>query len=170
MEQIILTHGVKFLPSELYKTEVNAMSLSRFTKTGDLKEIKGWARPDVYETWLAILGPGEYDKVVRAMNNRVDRMDVVRAQYVVSKGPDEWYEEYNPVYYAMNENHELSGKFIGLILWDVMLGRPENWGFHKVDKTIVTEDSLIEDIEVMEYFRIDDFPRAGRWRDASTQN
>jgi hypothetical protein len=104
----------------------------------------------VYKTWLARLPRGEYAKIVRAMNTRIDRMDVVRAQYVVCKSGEQWHEEYEPVHYAMHENREFSGKFIGLILWDVMNSRPDNWAFHKIDKTIVDENNLPEDIQVME--------------------
>lgn len=141
------------------------MSLARFTSTGDLRPVRRWARPEAYEAWLAVLPPGEYEKIIQAMNARIDRMDVVRAQYVVCRSGDEWYEEYEPVYYAMGEDRELAGKFIGLILWDVMLGRLEDWAFHKIDKTIMDENNLVEDIQVIEYFRAHDFPRPGRWRD-----
>ena len=73
------------------------------------------------------------------MNAKIDRMDVVRAQYVVCKSGDEWFEEYDSVYYAMEENREFAGKFIGLILWDVLNTRFEDWMFHKIDKIIVDE-------------------------------
>jgi hypothetical protein len=141
------------------------MSLVRFTETGDFKPIRRWSPPQVYETWLTMLPTGEYDRIIQAMNARIDRMDVVRAQYVVCKSGDEWHEEYDPVYYAMRENRDLSGKFIGLILWDVMNNRLDNWAFHKIDKTIVDEYNFVEDIQVIEYFRADNFPRTGRWRD-----
>ena len=69
------------------------------------------------------------------------------------------------MYYAMGENREFAGKFIGLILWEVMNNRRDNWAFHKIDKTIVDEYNFVEDIQGMECFRADDFPRTGRWRD-----
>jgi hypothetical protein len=141
------------------------MSLVKFTREGDFEPIRRWSQPEAYRTWLAMLPVGEYPKIVRAMNTRIDRMDVVRVQYVVCKSADEWYDEYNPVYYAMNESREFSGKFIGLILWNVMNNRPDNWAFHKIDKTIVNEYNFVEDIQVIEYFRADNFPRTGRWRD-----
>ena len=59
------------------------MSLVKFTERGDFKPIRRWPRPEAYETWLAMLPPGEYDKIVQAMDARIDRMDVVRAQYVL---------------------------------------------------------------------------------------
>ena len=142
------------------------MSLVRLTSEGEVRLMKSWARPNVYEGWLAMLPPGAYDGIVDAMNRRIDRMDVVRAQYVVSESTDKWFDEYEIVWRVMNEDHKLSGQFIGLILWDVMNNREEDWAFHKVDKTIINELDMIEDIEVMEYFRVVGFPRTGRWRDA----
>lgn len=141
------------------------MSLVRFTATGDLKPIRSRGPIEVYDTWLARLPPGEYDTIVQAMNAKIARMDVVRAQYVVCKSGDEWFEEYDSVYYAMEENREFAGKFIGLILWDVLNTRFEDWMFHKIDKIIVDEHNLVEDIQVMEYFRAGNFPQPGRWRE-----
>jgi hypothetical protein len=125
-----------------------------------------WARPDVYERWLAMLPAGAYDSIVQAMNNKINGMDVVRAQYVVCERADKWFDEYEIVWQPMNEDKKLSGQFIGLILWDVMNNRDEDWAFHKKDKTIVNELDMLEDIEVMEYFRVEGLPRSGRWRDA----
>lgn len=112
--------------------------------------------------------PGAYDSIVKAMNSKIDRMDVVRAQYVVSESADKWFDDYEVVWLAMNQDHKISGQFIGLILWDVMNNRDEDWAFHKVDKTIINEQDMLEDIAVMEYFRVQGLPRPGRWRDAIT--
>ena|SRR6516162_3315270 len=142
------------------------MALVRFTEKGDFKPVKRWGGSPSYDALLELLQPGEYDDIVTTMNARIDRMDVVRAQYIACTGVgDEWYEEYEPVWRATNGDRTSSGKFIGLILWDVMNQRQDNWAFHKIDKTIVDENNLLEDIQVMEYFRAYDFPRTGRWRD-----
>ena len=58
---------------------------------------------------------------------------------------------------AMSGEREFAAKFIGLILWEVLYGRDEDWYFHKVDKTIVNEHDLIEEIQVVEYFRTETF-------------
>lgn len=113
-----------------------------------------------------MLPVGIYDRIVAAMNAKISRMDVVRAQYVVCERADKWFDEYEIVWQVMNEDKKLSGQFIGLILWDVMNNREEDWAFHKVDKTVVNELDMIEDIAVMEYFRVEGFPQSGRWRDA----
>jgi hypothetical protein len=138
------------------------MALAKLTATGDIHATNAWARPDVYEAWLAALGPADYRAVVDAMNADIDNRDVVRAQYVVCPPGtrDEWFDVYSPVYHAMNGSREMAGKFIGLILWEVMFSRPEQWYFQKIDKTIVNEQNLVEDIQVMEYFRGESFNAA----------
>lgn len=141
------------------------MSLVKLTSEGEIRVMQPWARPVVYETWLAMLPPGAYAEIVQAKNSRIDRMDVVRAQYVVCERADKWFDEYEIVWQVMNEDKKLSGQFIGLILWDVMNNRNEDWAFHKIDKTVVNELDMMEDIAVMEYFRVEGFPRSGRWRD-----
>lgn len=141
------------------------MSLFRFTTTGDLKPVKKFPRPEVYEGWLKLLSANEYKAIVSAMNRSIDRTDVVRAQYIVCKDGDEWHDVYWPVYQAMGCDRELAGKFIGLILWETMQNRLEDWAFHKIDKTVLDEYNLVEEIQVMEYFRARDPSKPGRWRD-----
>lgn len=120
-----------------------------------------WARPELYETWLATLRPADYNAIVAAMNQAVDARDVVRANYVVCTGQgDEWFDVYSPVFYAMGQSYDLARKFIGLILWEVMWNRAEQWYFHKIDKTIINEQDLVEDIQVVEYFRSATLPEA----------
>jgi hypothetical protein len=140
------------------------MSLVKLTSEGDVRVMQPWAKPDLYSLWLGLLPPGAYNAIVQAMNSKINRMDVVRAQYVVCESADKWFDEYEIVWQVMNEDKKLSGQFIGLILWDVMNGRDEDWAFHKVDKTIINEVDALEDIEVMEYFRVAGFPQSGRWR------
>jgi hypothetical protein len=127
--------------------------------------VKKTARPDVYQSWLGLLSGGEYRAIVSAMNRAIDRTDVVRAQYIVCKDGDEWHKVYWPVFYAMGGSRELAGKFIGLILWETMQDRLEDWAFHKIDKTVLDDYNLVEEIQVMEYFRVEGFPKRGRWRD-----
>lgn len=133
----------------------NSMPLAKLTATGDVDVLGRWARPDVYEMWLARLNPSDYAAVKAAMNAAIDGRDVVRAQYIVCKPgvADEWLPVYDPVWEAMNRDHEMAGKFIGLILWEVMNARDEQWYFHKIDRSIVNAYNLVEDIQVMEYFR-----------------
>jgi len=95
------------------------------------------------------------------MNRAIeDNRDVVRANYIVCRPGhgDEWFEVYAPVYEAMGGSYDLARKFIGLILWEVMWNRQEQWYFQKIDKTIVNEQNIVEDIQVMEYFRAATLP------------
>ncbi len=112
------------------------MTLSKLTSAGAVGASRRWPRPQVYVTWLSLLAPADYRAVVDAMNAAIDARDVVRAQYIVclpGRG-QEWYPIYEPVWEAMGRDHEMAGKFIGLILWEAMSSREEEWYFHKIDR------------------------------------
>jgi hypothetical protein len=138
------------------------MALAKFTEKGAVEAVHSWARPDVYEAWLAQLSRADYGAIFAAMNQAIDGRDVVRANYIVCQPGqgDQWFDVYEPVYEAMGHSYDLARKFIGLILWEVMWNREEQWYFHKIDKTIVNEQNLVEDIQAMEYFRAATFPQA----------
>lgn len=138
------------------------MTLAKLTSTGAVEALRPWARPKIYGTWLSLLAAADYRAIVAAMNHAIDSCDVVRAQYIVCLPGHgkEWHAVYEPVWEAMARDHEMAGKFIGLILWEVMSNRSEEWYFHKIDKTIFSEYDLIEDIQVMEYFRAATLPAA----------
>src|SRR5690242_3317553 len=115
------------------------MALAKLTKTGTVHASRSWARPQAYQTWLSLLPPADYQDIVTAMNRAIDNSDVVRANYIVCRPGhgDQWFEVYEPVYEAMGCSYDMARKFIGLILWEVMSNRHEQWYFHKFDKTIV---------------------------------
>ncbi len=136
------------------------MALAKLTETGEVQAARAWARPEAYETWLPLLPSASYQDIVAAMNRAIDDRDVVRANYIVCRPGhgDEWFEVYDPVYEAMGRSYDMARKFIGLILWEVMWNRDEQWYFQKIDKTIVNEQNLVEDVHVMEYFRAATLP------------
>jgi len=141
------------------------MSLSKLTASGEVRVLHQWARPAVYEMWLARLTQAVYQGIVQALNLEINQREVVRAQWLVCRpgyGSD-WHAVYVPVWEAMDHDVKLAAQFIGLILWEVMYNRGEDWYFHKVDKTVVNEQDLIEEIQVLEYFRCDSF-----WSHVST--
>jgi hypothetical protein len=140
------------------------MALAKLTGTGEVQVTRPWARPQVYETWLSLLALDDQHAITRAMNDAIGDRDVVRAQYIVCRPGqgDEWFDVYEPAYEAMNRDYAMAAKFIGLILWEVMQARLEQWYFHKIDKTIVDEYNLVEDIQVVEYFRAETLPQALR--------
>jgi len=138
------------------------MALAKLTESGEVQVTRPWARPQVYETWLLLLAENDQRAIRQAMNAAISDRDVVRAQYIVCRPGqgDEWFDVYESAYEAMNRDYAMAAKFIGLILWEVMQSRQEQWYFHKIDKTIVDEHNLIEDIQVVEYFRAATLPQA----------
>jgi len=55
------------------------MALAKLTETGAVQAIHSWARPEVYEGWLAHLGQADYQAIIAAINRAIDNRDVVRA-------------------------------------------------------------------------------------------
>ncbi|PYV38361.1 MAG: hypothetical protein DMG06_25850 [Acidobacteria bacterium] len=60
-------------------TKISEMALAKLTETGAVQAIHSWARPEVYEGWLAHLGQADYQAIIAAMNQAIDNRDVVRA-------------------------------------------------------------------------------------------
>jgi hypothetical protein len=144
------------------------MALAKLTASGAVQVSRPWARPQIYVTWLSLLADGDGEAIRRAMNAAIDNRDVVRAQYIVCRPGqgDDWFDVYEPAYESMNRDYTMAAKFIGLILWEVMQARQEQWYFHKIDKTFVDEHNLMEDIHVVEYFRAATLPAALKRREA----
>src|SRR6059036_1748371 len=105
------------------------MPLHKLTQSGEVRVLRQWARPGVYENWLPLLDAADYQNIVAAINAFVGNSNVVRAQYVVCAPGQgsQWKPVYAPVWDAMNGDWELAAKFIGLILWEVMYNRLEDW-------------------------------------------
>ena len=55
------------------------MALAKLTESGEVQVSRPWARPLVYETWLSLLAPDDYQAIIEAMNAAIDNRDVVRA-------------------------------------------------------------------------------------------
>ena len=83
------------------------MALAKLTAKGTVQSMHSWARPDVYEVWLAQLGQAAYQEVFEAMNLAVNSHNVVRANYIVCRPGhgDEWFDVYNPAWEAMGQSY-----------------------------------------------------------------
>jgi hypothetical protein len=92
-----------------------------------------------YRLYRGRLSDQEYNAIVEELNRRIDTNEIHTSSWI--PGSD-WTETvYEPIYYkACNEDVEEAGKFFGLILWVVMMNRPEMWSFGHYSKN----DILIE--------------------------
>jgi len=107
------------------------------------------SRRAFYKAMMRNMSEEDYNKIVDALNDHFDNVEEVEVSSFVPGS--EWTGTvYEPIYHACHENVENAGFLFGLILWRVMIERPDNWGF-------VSALDRFEDREIKGkiYFRID---------------
>ncbi len=102
-----------------------------------------------FNTMIRNLSDDDYAKIIDALNKYFDEVEKVGVSSFVP-GSDWTGTVYEPIYYACNENVEYSGYFFGLILWKVMIERPDYWGFDSAKGHFINRE-----IRGTIYFRID---------------
>lgn len=92
-------------------------------------------RQQQFNMWCSNLADSDYNKVVEAINEYVDAVPLDKP-FVSSfiPGRDWMGTVYEPLYFACGQSEEQSGWFFGLIVWQVMIDRPEEWVFKISDK------------------------------------
>jgi len=87
-----------------------------------------------YRTWRSRLTDAEYWAVVDEINRRIDAgtgKDVVVSSFLPGKN---WIGTvFEPLYHACHDNIEVSGWFFGLIVWQTMIDRDDEWYFMKAE-------------------------------------
>ncbi|MBN2271028.1 MAG: hypothetical protein JXN61_10460 [Sedimentisphaerales bacterium] len=85
--------------------------------------------------WRDNLSDSDYEAVVEAINAYVDSVPPDKP-FVSSFIPGHDWEGtvYEPLYLACGRSKEQSGWFFGLIVWQVMIDRPDKWIFKPLDK------------------------------------
>lgn len=103
----------------------------------DGKEITGIPRKRRadFNRWRANLSDADYEAVVEAINEYVDEVPPDEP-FVSSFIPgSDWTDTvYQPLYIACGQSAEQGGWFFGLIVWQVMIDRDEEWVFKPADK------------------------------------
>jgi hypothetical protein len=83
-----------------------------------------------YKDWCSRLSAAELDEIRKALNARIGQCDIHTSSWM--PGSNWQGTAYQPIYdKACNQSFQQSGWFFGLILWDVMVDRPEEWYFIK---------------------------------------
>jgi len=89
-------------------------------------------RRDDYASWRGRLSQEDYEGVIRELNAYVDCVLAEGKECFTSSfvpGSDWTNTPYQPLYHACNMSVTQSGWFFGLILWQVMIDRPDKWYF-----------------------------------------
>jgi hypothetical protein len=92
----------------------------------------------------------DHERIVNALNEHFDCVKDVDVSSFVP-GSDWTGSPYEAIYDACNQNQEHAAFFFGLILWSVMVGRPDHWGFQSA-KGSFSDREILGTV----YFRIDE--------------
>ncbi|OQA95611.1 MAG: hypothetical protein BWY23_02359 [Spirochaetes bacterium ADurb.Bin218] len=93
------------------------------------------------------LSDEEFNLIVKELNSRIDTNEIHTSSWM--PGSDWTGTVYEPIYTkACKNDFENSAKFFGLILWYVIMNRPEKWSFGRYYKNEIP-------IRGLTYFRID---------------
>lgn len=104
-------------------------------------------RPE-FDLWRSRLSREQYAAICQELNRQIDNGEIHTSSWM--PGPDWRDTPFQPIYdVACEGNEEHSAKFFGLILWAVMMERPETWGFGRYEKDGIP-------IRGLTYFRLPD--------------
>jgi len=86
-----------------------------------------------FEFWMGKLNHNDYEKIVADLTEKIGKNDVNTSSWI----PGSKWEGtvYEPIYHACADNKEESGKFFGLILFNLLMNIKDTvWGFGKYEK------------------------------------
>jgi len=116
---------------------------------GSIEPITTQAREDHFRQWMRHLPSVQFDRICVALNEHVEQQgkrEIVTSSWI--PGSDWNGTAYLPIYQAVGEDEDMARFFFGLIVWRVMMDRPETWTFGRYPRK---EGDVIG----LTYFRVD---------------
>ena len=99
-----------------------------------------------YRIWRSRLSETEFQAIVDKLNSMVDSDEVHTSSWM--PGHDWTGTVFQPIWgVACLKNDEAAAKCFGLILWEAMMNRAEDWSFGRFEKNSIP-------IEGLTYYRI----------------
>jgi len=100
----------------------------------------------VYRIWRDRISKAQYEAIAHTLNSMVDGDEVHTSSWIPGSN---WIGTvFQPVWEtACLKNAEAAAKCFGLILWEIMMARPDDWSFGRFEKNNIP-------IEGLTYYRI----------------
>jgi hypothetical protein len=112
---------------------------------GSVRQVTSLPHEADFRLWRARLSDADYNAIIADLNCRVGGKQIETSSWI--PGADWRGTPFLPIWYACSQDFDASRKFFGLIVWQVMMDRPESWSFGRYDVNG-------RQIEGMTYFRI----------------
>ena len=86
-----------------------------------------------FDKWMSNLAEDDLVKIEDELNTKIDSNDINTAGWI--PGHDWTDTVYEPIYEACNKNAVQAGMFFGLIVFNLLMNRPDRvWGFGRYEK------------------------------------
>lgn len=109
--------------------------LVKVRENGKVEPITVQVHHQRFRQWLRHLAPADFQQICDALNWYTDnqgRGEIITSSWI--PGPDWKNTPYQPIYEALGQDWEMARLFFGLIVWNVMMNRPETWSFGRYPK------------------------------------
>src|SRR5437879_12052972 len=100
--------------------------LVRIDEGGSLEPITSQVHDWWFRQWMANMDPADFRRIVETLNEHINtsgRGEIITTSWI--PGADWTGTPYEPIYVAAGEDWQSARFFYGLIVWRVMMGRPE---------------------------------------------
>jgi hypothetical protein len=104
--------------------------LAAIKDNGTVERISKQPHERQFRQWMRNLAPADFQRSKDALNeyiNTTGRGEIITTSWI--PGSDWTGTPYQPIYEAVGEDWEMARFFFGLIVWNVMMDRPEPWSF-----------------------------------------
>lgn len=117
----------------------------------DEKPVRRMARTEEYKAWRRLISDDDFETIVDALNEYADEHRSFVSSHI--PGADWRGKPYQAIYEALKNKSETAPRFMfGLIVWKVMMDRPDAWVFMRAEKNMGGGN---EDVQGLTYFRRD---------------
>jgi hypothetical protein len=132
---VALLKRKSLLPHPANSAEGKLKSLVRINEDGPVEPITLQPHEREFRQMMKNLAPVDFQRISDTLNEHINttgRSEIITSSWI--PGADWTGTPYEPIYFAAGQNCQLARFFCGLILWRVMMDRPEVWSLGRYPK------------------------------------
>ena len=109
--------------------------LVRINEGGSVEAITNQAHDQWFCHRMKNLSPADFRQIADALNQHINTIgngEIITTSWI--PGADWTNTPYEPIYQAVDEDWQSARLFYGLVVWRVMMDRPDLWSFGRYPK------------------------------------
>lgn len=104
--------------------------LIRINDDGSVEAITDQIHERSFQQWMRNMDPADFQRISDTLNEHINttgKGEIITSSWI--PGADWTGTPYEPIYFAAGQDWQSARFFYGLIVWRVMMDRPEVWSF-----------------------------------------